>query len=549
MVKQLTDICLGCIAQNLHLISNVGKHLPTRHKEKLLQWVVDHNMLTADYLPHVTYHLFSPALRSVSFCNCAQISDKLLVQLDACQCRLERITIDGCKITDVGVSALLSHQMGLQSLVLKELSEVTGTGLEVLKSANLEEVDLTQCINVTNKSVATLVTKNPSISKLVLTSCYKLTNEVIPTITEALADTLEHLDLSSIHTIEDTDLVTLAENCKNLKGLLLHGCNRITSAGLIPFSKACTKLQILDVSFCYKLQESSSRDFLTELPTSLKTLVLSGLQLEGGDIVAAVSRLPKLETLRLCGMNSLTEDDADEIFKAVGAQLTCLDMTGCHQILTDQILKAIVKNCTLLEELSLAFCMKITGEPLRALFKNRKRAGYLTTISLSGCKEFSYDVLVDMSSSCCNMRHLFMSGIKCVDDQLLFSLANNMTQLQNISLKSCIGANADQVTDNGVVELTRYCPLEDISLAGVRSITDKSVFALANNCPDLKTLFVSGCSKITSQATNYLQDVCNYKVYVYHRLPNADPNLVMAKNLDTGEFCRVDQTAWNMLSH
>ena len=99
MVKQLQDMCLGCIAQNLNTISNVGKQLPTRHKEKLLQWVVDHNMLTTDYLPHVTYHLFSPALRSVSFCDCSQISDKLLIQLDACQCRLEEITIEGCKVT------------------------------------------------------------------------------------------------------------------------------------------------------------------------------------------------------------------------------------------------------------------------------------------------------------------------------------------------------------------------------------------------------------------------------------------------------------------
>eukprot|EP00057_Strongylocentrotus_purpuratus_P012439 XP_011666913.1 PREDICTED: F-box/LRR-repeat protein 2-like [Strongylocentrotus purpuratus] len=118
--------------------------------------------------------------------------------------------------------------------------------------------------------------------------------------------------------------------------------------------------------------------------------------------------------------------------------------------------------------------------------------------------------------------------------------------MKNISLGSFDGSAASQVTDNGVVELTRCCPLEDICLAGIHSITDKSIFALANNCPDLKNLSISGCSKVTTQATNYLQDVCNDKLYVYHRLPNADPNLVMAKNLDTGEFCRVDQTKWSM---
>eukprot|EP00057_Strongylocentrotus_purpuratus_P012441 XP_011666915.1 PREDICTED: F-box/LRR-repeat protein 2 [Strongylocentrotus purpuratus] len=673
MVKQLMDMCLGCIAQNLHAISNVGKHLPTLHKEKILQWVVDHNMLTTEYVPHVTYHLFSPALRSISFNDCDQITDKLLIQLDACKCVLESITIDGCKVTDVGVSALLSHQVELQTLVLKELSELTGTGLEVLRSRKLKEVELFQCINITNKSLVALVTRNPTIARLNLCSCYKLTHEIIPTIAVTLANELEHLDLSSIHTIDNNDLVVLSQHCKILKGIVLHGCNRITSAGVmalskectklqlldvsfcyklqessskdflkelpvslknlvlsglqleggdihtavarlpkletlrlcginsipeedaikkifltqflwisktysvnavlpqgvkilvydslnvyavlytlyfchcLQLSKECTKLQLLDVSFCYKLQESSSKDFLKELPVSLKNLVLSGLQLEGGDIHTAVARLPKLETLRLCGINSIPEEDAIKIFETVGPQLICLDMTGCHQIMTDDILRLIVKNCKVLEDLCLAFCMKLTGEPLRMLFRDQERSSNLTLLRMSGCKDLYHDILLDMSKACVNLNKLYMAGIKSVDDTLLFSIANHMPHLKNISLKSCVGSSADQVTDNGVVELTRCCPLEDICLAGIHNITDKSIFALANNCPDLKTLFVSGCSKVTTQATNYLQDVCNDKLYVYHRLPNADPNLVMAKNLDTGDFCQIDQTKWSMM--
>lgn len=39
----------------------------------------------------------------------------------------------------------------------------------------------------------------------------------------------------------------------------------------------------------------------------------------------------------------------------------------------------------------------------------------------------------------------------------------------------------------------------------------------------------------------FMQDVCNGRVYVTHKLPNVDPKQVMAKNLDTGEFCRVDK--------
>ena len=37
-----------------------------------------------------------------------------------------------------------------------------------------------------------------------------------------------------------------------------------------------------------------------------------------------------------------------------------------------------------------------------------------------------------------------------------------------------------------------------------------------------------------------MQDCCITRLYVRHAIPNAVPNQLMAKNLDTGEFCRAD---------
>lgn len=37
-----------------------------------------------------------------------------------------------------------------------------------------------------------------------------------------------------------------------------------------------------------------------------------------------------------------------------------------------------------------------------------------------------------------------------------------------------------------------------------------------------------------------LQDCCITRLFVCHVIPNAVPNQLMAKNLDTGEFCRMD---------
>ena len=60
----------------------------------------------------------------------------------------------------------------------------------------------------------------------------------------------------------------------------------------------------------------------------------------------------------------------------------------------------------------------------------------------------------------------------------------------------------------GVVEIARCClGLEEIVLSGLHNITDKSVLALANSCPELIYVYVSGCNKVTPASVNYLK-VC-----------------------------------------
>ena len=66
-----------------------------------------------------------------------------------------------------------------------------------------------------------------------------------------------------------------------------------------------------------------------------------------------------------------------------------------------------------------------------------------------------------------------------------------------------------KVTDVGVCELARMCPLEEVILSGISGLTDRSVFALANCCTStLSEMYASGCSMITQAAINYLKVTC-----------------------------------------
>ena len=63
-----------------------------------------------------------------------------------------------------------------------------------------------------------------------------------------------------------------------------------------------------------------------------------------------------------------------------------------------------------------------------------------------------------------------------------------------------------QVTDNGICELARFCPLSEVVVSGIHGLTDKSIFALTNSCTTtLNDVYASACAKITTQAFRYLK--------------------------------------------
>ena len=96
-MKKLQDICIFCIANNLDKMPRVGQFLAPKYKELILELIVKHDMLTLDYLPHVTYNLFSPSLRELTLFKCQQVDDDILKALGCCGAQFVTVKIDGCQ--------------------------------------------------------------------------------------------------------------------------------------------------------------------------------------------------------------------------------------------------------------------------------------------------------------------------------------------------------------------------------------------------------------------------------------------------------------------
>ena len=160
------------------------------------------------------------------------------------------------------------------------------------------------------------------------------------------------------------------------------------------------------------------------------------------------------------------------------------------------------------------------------------------TLSFSACRNISKDLLTQLCINCSSLKKLDLSGLnEIIDDDLIEYLAVSASNLRFFDIKGCT-----KVTDNSICLLSNKCiRIEMLCLAGINSLTDKCIFSIANNLnQSLKEIYLSGCNKITQQSLRYLVDCCVNYLYFEHRVPNQDRNQLMAKNLDTGYFERVD---------
>ncbi|XP_052099958.1 F-box/LRR-repeat protein fbxl-1-like isoform X1 [Mytilus californianus] len=536
MVKHLHDICLNFIQSNLDKIPNAGERLPTVHKEQLLERIADHDLLIPEYIPFVIQQLFFSSLRHVTFYKCDQVTDEFLCVLANQKCVLDSLTIQRCQsVTDVGIKKITDGQDELSYLRLRRLTNITSSGLSCIRSSKLQTVDLTGCLALTVNGIKTLVNNNPSIRCMNIDGCHKLYDDVFAVIAQGLRGSLEDLD-GNPHVMRSESLKTIAKYCPNLKRLNLHGCSNLNGEAVFELSQNCQELQHLDLSYCNGLRSRPHNEYFWTLPTSLTSLSLCGILLDDETLfIECVQRLKRLKHIRLSGVTALNDETFSQILQHIGKGLICLDISGTvSNTLTDEGLKSVTRYCKSLEQLDFSMCHSLTLTTLVPLLENPDTAMLIKKLFVS-TKKLNLDVLLTAADHCYNLEMLDVAGQRCITDELLRTLARNCPKLHRIGMKGCA-----QVTDEGVCELARKCDLHIIVLSGILNLTDKSIFCIANHCHMLEEIYLNGCSRISGTTVSYLIDCCIPRLYVQHILPNHHPDQLMAKNLDTGEFCRAD---------
>ena len=196
-----------------------------------------------------------------------------------------------------------------------------------------------------------------------------------------LRNSLEHLDVSALHNLEQLSL----RGCGNLKSLNLPpslqtldagGCSKLERIYFPRGSKSC--LTALDIGGCRSLRENKRRTY-NRLPGLL-----------GPNTGTALTNIVNLDISHVCKGDAL-----DQVFCDALRRASCLEAFSLRYGATDDVLVALAESesahCGKLRLVDIAFSTNISDESVETL---ARKSPSLERLNLRGCKK--------VSSSCYN---------------------------------------------------------------------------------------------------------------------------------------------------
>ena len=179
-------------------------------------------------------------------------------------------------------------------------------------------------------------------------------------------------------------------------------------------------------------------------------------------------------------------------------------------------LEEIAARCPNLTHLS-ADGSKVLNRPLREIAKKCPKLLYL---SLYYCKRINDRTLIEFANGCPNLTHLNLGLCTKLTDASIVQIAEKCQNLKMFYFPECY-----KLTDTSLVHLVKKCSkLTHIDISYNKHVTDKVIFGIAKNCPNIRVIagyecrftdkpFIQvskNCPKITKISVFNCPNVSNY---------------------------------------
>ncbi|XP_060187949.1 uncharacterized protein LOC132617078 [Lycium barbarum] len=365
VVPSLQDLCMGILVNNADAITSLDC-VPDALRHRICQSLCDSRKMT--------YQFFELLIRGspteIRIRDCSWLNEEKFTQsFEGCDTsNLVVLQLDQCGrcMPDYILLATLArwpnNLPALTTLSLKGACRLSDTGLTAIISAapNLRSMNLSQCSLLTCDGISCLSNSLGSVLReLYLDDCEAIDPMLIlPALLKL--EHLEVLSLAGIQTVCDAFIKEfVTHRGQSLREIVLKGCMELTDCSLKEISQNCPGLRAIDLSDLRKLTDSAVGHLATGCRAVDKLKLYRNAFSDEAVAAYVETSGESLKELSLNCVNKVSHNTAISLAKC-SKNLISLDLSWCRN-LTNDALGLIVDNCLSLEVLKLFGCTQITS--------------------------------------------------------------------------------------------------------------------------------------------------------------------------------------------
>ena len=147
--------------------------------------------------------------------------------------KLQTLDLSECPVTDRGLLAIAEGCKRLTFLNLYNCTDLTDASVAVMMAASprLRLLNLSGCTKITSKSICAVGRNCHDLTSINIARCLLVTDKGIKTLAMGCKN-LQAVNLAGLKKISEESMFALADQCKGLLTLNLTGCERVTINGL-----------------------------------------------------------------------------------------------------------------------------------------------------------------------------------------------------------------------------------------------------------------------------------------------------------------------------
>ncbi|XP_013124115.2 dynein regulatory complex subunit 6 isoform X1 [Oreochromis niloticus] len=387
---------------------------------------------------------------------------------------------------------------------------------------NLQELNVSECLNVTDMMVQRILEGCPYLLYLNL-SCTLLTNKTLQQLSRNCLS-LQYLSLAYCDRFTDEGFLylTTGKGCHSLIHLNLSGCTQLTVNGFRYISAGCPALEEIVVNDMLTLSDSCVLALLTRCHCLSAISLLDAPHLS--DITfKAVAEAANLKSLSIEGNYQLTDFSWNALCRS-SQGLRRLHAAECPRM-TDASLKSVA-SLQHLRYLNISYCNRVTDVGVQYLTKGCS-ANELQELNISHCSHITDISVMRIAQRLCKLHHLNLSYCERLTDLAVEWLGwtslcsldlsgcniqdEGLATLEGIPLRKLVIAKCFSVTDAGIKKLCKnVTDLEHVDISHCVALSDAAVRAFSFYCRGLVALRMVGCFKMTDMAVQYLTSGSQY---------------------------------------